>query len=164
MDMVIDTITIVLLAIGSFFALTGAVGLLRMPDFFSRLHPAGKSDSMAQLCFLMGLLAQTLHGLLAGDWTGAPDAAKLLFISLFLFLTTPVSTHAITQAAHVVGLEPWTAPGTSAEIMRAPAASQDSAEASEESSREAGKETGEETAKKSEGKPADGEATGEEAS
>ncbi|MEM7165031.1 MAG: monovalent cation/H(+) antiporter subunit G [Planctomycetota bacterium] len=101
--MVLDIVTMVLLAIGSFFALTGAVGLLRMPDFFSRLHPAGKSDSMAQLCFLMGLLAQAVQG----HWL---DALKLLFISLFLFLTTPVSTHAITQAAHVTGLQPWTAP------------------------------------------------------
>ena len=102
---IFDIITIALLGIGSFFALTGAVGLLRMPDFYSRLHPAGKSDSMSQLCFLMGLLVQVLAHSETYQWV---DAGKLLFISLFLFLTTPVSTHAITQAAHVAGLKPWT--------------------------------------------------------
>ncbi len=94
-----DVISWILLSLGGFVSLSGALGVLRFPDFYSRLHPAGASDTLAQLLIMLGLIPQ-----LSGNWV---DAAKLLFISLLLFVTTPTSTHAISQAARLDGLTPW---------------------------------------------------------
>ncbi|MBL4848322.1 MAG: monovalent cation/H(+) antiporter subunit G [Planctomycetes bacterium] len=96
---VLDWISAVLLALGVFVALTSAVGVLRMPDFFTRIHPAGKNDSLAQLLVLGALLLQ------ATSWQ---VAVKLLMISAFLLVTTPSSTYAIARAALVDGRQPWT--------------------------------------------------------
>ena len=92
---------------GAFFALTAGVGLLRMPDFYSRAHPAGKSDTLAQLLIMLGLALQAFqHGDL-----GTAAAVKLLLIIIFLFITAPTAVHAITRAAHVDGLKAWTKDG-----------------------------------------------------
>ncbi len=102
MDLVLTLITIVCLLVGCFFSLTGAVGLLRMPDFYTRLHPAGKNDTLGVLFIVTGLLAETLkydYGFFVG--------AKLVLVVLFVFLTAPAATHALTQAAFLEGLKPW---------------------------------------------------------
>ncbi len=98
MSAFLDVITTICLALGCFFSLTGAVGLLRMPDFFTRIHPAGKSDTLAQFLIMIGLLFQ------ASD---AISCAKLVMITGLIFLTSPVAVHAITQAAHLAGVKPW---------------------------------------------------------
>ncbi len=95
---VFDVITVVLLVLGCFFAITGGVGVLRMPDFYSRLHPAGKADTLAQTLILSGLMFQTGFSLVS---------VKLLLIVLFLFFTTPTATHAVAKAAHLSGIKPW---------------------------------------------------------
>lgn len=102
METAFDIFTIVCLAGGCFFTLTGAVGVLRMPDFFARLHPAGKTDSMGVSLIVLGLLAETMkyeYGYLI--------AGKLLLIVMFVFVTAPVATHAITKAAFLSGMKPW---------------------------------------------------------
>ncbi len=93
-----DLISWVLLLLGGFIALTAAIGVLRFPDFYSRLHPAGTGDTLAQFLIMIGLLP------LIGSWV---DGVKLVMITLLLFVTTPTSTHAISQAAHLEGLLPW---------------------------------------------------------
>lgn len=93
---------------GAFFALTAAVGLLRMPDFYSRIHPAGKCDTLAQFLILGGLLIFSLVG---GDHADFAVAAKLLMIMFFLFITAPTATHAICKAAYLDGLNLWEKPG-----------------------------------------------------
>ncbi len=97
-----DTATIALIALGAVLSLTWSVGLLRMPDFYSRLHPAGKNDSLGQLLVLVGLCFQADHWMVV---------SKLLLISTFLILTAPTATHAITKAAWLVGLRPWSREG-----------------------------------------------------
>ncbi|MEM7263173.1 MAG: monovalent cation/H(+) antiporter subunit G [Planctomycetota bacterium] len=82
----------IFLGFGCFLALTGAVGVLRMPDFFSRIHPAGKSDTLAQTLILIGLLLGASHDF--------GTTVKLLMITGLLYLTAPTATHAITQAAY----------------------------------------------------------------
>lgn len=93
-----DLVTMVLLTLGTFLALTGSLGMLRMPDFYSRLHPAGKTDSLGQFLVLIGLCFQAEHWLVI---------SKLALIAGFLVLTAPTSTHAITKAAWLEGLRPW---------------------------------------------------------
>jgi multicomponent Na+:H+ antiporter subunit G len=96
-----DWATIILMSVGVFFALTGSLGLLRMPDFYSRLHPAGKSDTLAQALILGGAMFQAEDPLIT---------AKLLLICLLLFVTAPTATHAITKAA-TKEEKPWTRDG-----------------------------------------------------
>ena len=94
-----EIISWILLPLGGFIALTAAIGVLRFPDFYSRLHPAGTGDTLAQFLIMFGCLPMV---------TAWEDAAKLVMITLLLFVTTPTSTHAISQAAHLEGLLPWT--------------------------------------------------------
>lgn len=93
-----DIISAVLLALGCFFALTGGIGVLRMPDFYTRMHPAGKSDTSAQTLILTALMVQAGLSLVS---------VKLLFIILLLFITAPTATHAVAKAAYVSRLKPW---------------------------------------------------------
>ncbi|GMR05399.1 MAG: monovalent cation/H(+) antiporter subunit G [Thermodesulfobacteriota bacterium] len=91
-------IAVVLIAAGCFFILVAALGLLRFPDVYSRLHPAGKTDSLGQALVFLGLIV----------YEGADlRSVKMLFIIVFLFIANPVATHALARAAHVAGIKPW---------------------------------------------------------
>ncbi|MFO7563044.1 MAG: monovalent cation/H(+) antiporter subunit G [Enhygromyxa sp.] len=111
---VLEILGAVFLALGCVFALTGSIGVLRMPDFYSRLHPAGKSDTLAQFLLLTGvsLIAgqQLLEVLLAEDAGEHASAEliglanimlKLALLSALLFVTAPTATHAIAKAARL---------------------------------------------------------------
>lgn len=92
-------VTTVLLGLGCIISLTGSYGLLRMPDFYTRLHTAGKTDSLGQLLILIGLVFVT------------PDLLtqlKLVMVGMILMIVAPTATHAITKAAHLHDLRPWT--------------------------------------------------------
>ena len=101
---VFDILSTLFLALGCFIGLTGAVGILRMPDFYTRLHPSGKNDTLAQMLVMVGLLFETYRPEYASIVGIAP---RLVMITLFIFLTSPISTHAITRAAHLDGLKHW---------------------------------------------------------
>ncbi|MFT6040016.1 MAG: multicomponent Na+:H+ antiporter subunit G [Gammaproteobacteria bacterium] len=101
-----EIVATVLLALGVFLALTGSLGMLRMPDFYSRLHPAGKNDSLGSVFVLVGLAFLVTDPI--GDWL---VLSKLGLIIAFLIMSAPTATHAITKAAFLEGLQPWTKPG-----------------------------------------------------
>lgn len=84
---------------GAFFLVTGGVGLIRFPDFFTRLHPAGLTDTMGAGLTLLGLMLQ------AGFTS---TTIKLLLILGFLLLTSPTATHALAQAALRGNIRPLT--------------------------------------------------------
>lgn len=96
---VTEIITTILLALGCVVSLTGSYGLLRMPDFYSRLHTAGKTDSLGQVLIFLALVLVT------------PDLLtqiKLVLVAAILMIAAPTATHAITKAAHLHHLRPWT--------------------------------------------------------
>ena len=96
---VIHIVCIVLVSLGVFFLIMGAVGILRFPDFYTRMHAAGKCDTLGSLLVVIGL---ALHG-------GATLAsAKIIAIAVFIFLTSPTATHAIARAAHRNKVPFWT--------------------------------------------------------
>jgi multicomponent Na+:H+ antiporter subunit G len=97
-DLAIDFVSAVLLLVGSCFAVIGGVGLLRLPDFFSRLHGAGITDTAGAGLILFGLM---LHAGLT------LATLKLITILAFLFLTSPAATHALAQSALTHGLKPF---------------------------------------------------------
>ena len=85
------------LLVGGFLGITGAVGLFRFPDFFSRLHAASVTDTLCAGLIILGLILQ------------APDlmmVIKLLLILLILTYTSPTAAHALAKAALHGGQEP----------------------------------------------------------
>lgn len=88
----------VLLVTGTFFLTAGTIGYLRLPDFFTRMHAISKSDTLGALLSVLGLAC------LAGDLI---VALKLCLIAVFVFLTNPVATHALSRAALLIGVQPW---------------------------------------------------------
>lgn len=93
--LVLDIVSSILLLAGVFFGLTGAVGLFRFPDFFTRVHAASITDSIAAILIIAGLLLQTSFDL---------NTAKLIFILLFLMITSPTASHALAKSARHGGL------------------------------------------------------------
>ena len=82
---------------GSVALLIGAVGLVRFPDLFTRLHAASVIDTLAVILILLGLLLQSGLSLVS---------VKLLIILFFLLFTTPVSAHAFAKSALYGGVSP----------------------------------------------------------
>ena len=101
----LDISVVILLALGLFFFLGGAVGILRFPDFYSRLHPAGKLDTAGLLFSMAGMALYAAHDL---TWGSLLTALKIMMIVVFVFLTSPTATHAIIDAGFTAGLSPWT--------------------------------------------------------
>ncbi|MBM4325884.1 MAG: monovalent cation/H(+) antiporter subunit G [Deltaproteobacteria bacterium] len=102
--MVIALIVIVCVVAGLVFFAGGTLGLLRFPDFYSRLHPAGKLDTMGALLVILGLAIHQLFPVTLGS---ALTGLKLILIVVFVFLASPTATHAIVDAGFRAGLEPW---------------------------------------------------------
>ena len=94
---VADALSWALLMAGAVFLFIGGVGLLRLPDFYCRIHAAGLTDTLGAGLILAGLVVQA-------GWTLV--AVKLLLIFAFLFLTSPTATHALARAALLNGVEP----------------------------------------------------------
>ena len=97
MDLIIYYASWALLSCGAFLCAVGGLGVLRLPDFYSRQHAAGITDTLGAAFVLIGLMLQSGFTL---------NAAKLVMILVFLLLTSPVATHAIAQAARQSGLKP----------------------------------------------------------
>lgn len=100
-----DIIVCLLLFAGLFFFTGGAVGILRFPDFYSRLHPAGKLDTLGALLAMIALALFNLHHFSLGTLL---TSLKMLLILVFVFLASPTATHAIVDAGVRAGLAPWT--------------------------------------------------------
>ena len=82
---------------GIFFMFSAALGIIRMPDFFTRLHPAGIADSLGAPLFLLGIAIQNGTTLFSG---------KILLLILFMLITNPTACHALAKAALYGGLKP----------------------------------------------------------
>jgi multicomponent Na+:H+ antiporter subunit G len=110
-DFVRNVLTVISLAGGLFFVLAGAVGVIRLPDFYTRLHAAGMTDTLGAELILFGLILQ------ADGWQ---VIAKLLLVAFFLFVTSPTATHAVAHAAYKAGEKPklgrWRAPALKDEV------------------------------------------------
>lgn len=104
-----EALAVLFISAGLFFFFAATVGLLRFPDFYSRMHAMGKADTMGLLLSLIGLaLYQMVGGL---SWSKASVALKILFIAAFWFLGAPTATHALLRSAFDRGKMPWTKDG-----------------------------------------------------
>lgn len=97
MSTVVDLLSWACLLAGGAFCMIGALGMLRMPDFYTRMHAASVIDTLGAGLVLFGLLLQAGFTLVA---------VKLLMIGLLIFFASPTATHALARAALLRGLEP----------------------------------------------------------
>jgi multicomponent Na+:H+ antiporter subunit G len=94
-----------LLICGLIFFTGGSIGILRFPDFYTRLHPAGKLDTMG---LLLSLFAMAIYVILDYSLSSLFTGLKILLIVVIIFITSPTATHAIVDAGVRAGLKPWT--------------------------------------------------------
>lgn len=97
MPLAIDIASWVLIALGSFFTVVGAVGLVRLPDVFTRMHGGSVIETLGVGFLILGMILQAGFSLVA---------LKLFFIIVLFVFTAPVVTHALAQAALHAGVEP----------------------------------------------------------
>ncbi len=90
MDLFADVLSWIFLVGGGVFVITGGVGVVRLPDVFTRMHAAGVADTMGAVLILLGLIIQ--DGFHIGSF-------KLLLLMIFLLFIGPSSTHALAAAA-----------------------------------------------------------------
>lgn len=93
----LDWLSYALISIGAFLSLIGGLGLLRLPDFYSRLHANGITDTLCTFMVLLGLVLQFGFTL---------ASVKLALIFLFLFFTSPTSSYSLSNSAWQWGLRP----------------------------------------------------------
>ena len=91
----------VLLGLGLFFMAVTAIGLVRLPDFFSRVHSVSKSETLGIALVLLGLIAHQGFDQIS---------LKLGLIALFVLITNPVAAHVLTRSAVRSGLMPLRRP------------------------------------------------------
>jgi multicomponent Na+:H+ antiporter subunit G len=94
----IDIISTMFLAAGSFIMITGTVGLLKFPDFYTRMHATGKCDTLGQIMIIAGCMIYEGFTFIT---------IKLLLVAAFYLLVGPASTHALMKAAYVTGVPVW---------------------------------------------------------
>lgn len=94
MGMLVDLVSWVLLLLGGFFVFVGGVGVLRMPELYTRMHASGVTDSIAPILVLLGLMLQAGFTLIS---------VKLVAILIFLLLTGPTASNALASAALLAG-------------------------------------------------------------
>lgn len=87
------------LAAGAITCVVGALGLIRFPDVYSRMHAAGVVETGGATLILVGLMIQEGFTLVT---------AKLVIILFFLLFTSPTATYALARSASSAGLQPWT--------------------------------------------------------
>jgi multicomponent Na+:H+ antiporter subunit G len=90
---------VALAVLGAFFGAVAAIGLVRMPDIYTRAHAASKSDTLGAILTIAAVALALESGL---------STVKAVFLIVFMFITNPTATHAIARAAEDQGIEPWT--------------------------------------------------------
>ena len=91
----------ILMILGLFFCAVGVIGILRMPDAYTRMQ--------ASTCIpTLGVICIGLSGIVYAIWQGmgAGMVVKIVLFTLFVVLTNPVSGHALAKAAHKMGVKP----------------------------------------------------------
>ncbi|MFW5921881.1 MAG: monovalent cation/H(+) antiporter subunit G [Halodesulfurarchaeum sp.] len=94
-----EYLVVALVAGGVFFSFVAVVGIIRLPDLYTRAHATSKSDTLGTILSLAGV------ALVLGSDVAA---AKTVFLLLFMLITNPTAAHAITRAAYDQDIEPWT--------------------------------------------------------
>lgn len=96
-----ELLAFVLMGLGLIFLIGSAIGMLRLPDFYSRVHASGNSETLGTALVFLGLAV----------YNGFTDAsAKIIIIFLFVFIGNPIGSHILTKTAYKTGHVVWTKP------------------------------------------------------
>ena len=97
MDTLMPILASIFIGLGVLSILIGALGLIRLPDVYARIHAAGIIDTAGVAFFILGMICLSGWSLVT---------VKLILIGIFLFFTSPISGHAIARVAHLSGIKP----------------------------------------------------------
>jgi multicomponent Na+:H+ antiporter subunit G len=97
MALIVDGLTWVCFIIGAVFLVAGGVGVIRLPDTYTRMHAAGLTDTMGAGLLLLGMMLQGGFSFIT---------IKLIIILIFLWFTSPTSSYALGNAMLISGLKP----------------------------------------------------------
>lgn len=97
MSLLVDILSGLCLLAGAFFCVVGGIGLLRMPDFYTRMHAASVTETLGAGLILLGLMLQAGFTLVT---------VKLIMIGLLIFFASPTASHALARAAMLRGVKP----------------------------------------------------------
>jgi multicomponent Na+:H+ antiporter subunit G len=103
--MILDILIIIAMLAGLLFFVATTVGIIRFPDFYSRVHAAGKGDTLSTTLFLGGAILFLLRDLNGGTLL---TAGKLMLIVFYIFIASPTATHAIIDAGYEFRVPYWT--------------------------------------------------------
>lgn len=103
MSELLNIFSIILILSGLVFFLGASIGILRFPDFYTRMHAAGKGDTLSTILIMSGMAIQVI-----GDFEGSSVlvAIKILAIAVLIMLTSPTSTHLLMKAGYDDGIIP----------------------------------------------------------
>jgi len=107
MTVALEALSWIAVVTGLFFMLVGTIGILRMPDIYTRLHAAGMTDTMGAGFLLLGMSVQTVIGMMQGETSWWTVLVRLVLIYAFLLFTSPIAGHAVARAGLAGGIEPW---------------------------------------------------------
>lgn len=96
--MIAETVSNILMLLGVAFSLLGSVGVIRLPDFYTRAHAATKPDTLGLILVMVGLAVRQGFDI---------NSAKLLLIVAFVAMANPAGAHALGRSAIRTGLQPW---------------------------------------------------------
>jgi len=96
MTLLVNIVSWISLALGGLFCIVGAIGLLRMPEFYTRMHAASVIETLGAGLILLGLVLQAGFTLVA---------VKLFMMGLLILFVSPTATHALARAAMVRGVK-----------------------------------------------------------
>ncbi|HVS64703.1 MAG TPA: monovalent cation/H(+) antiporter subunit G [Thermoanaerobaculia bacterium] len=96
MSLVLELLAWTLIVLGSLFCIVGGLGIVRFPDFYTRVHGAGVTDSLGATLVLSGCILEAGFGQIT---------FKLLLVLFALLITSPTATHALVKAAYAGGLK-----------------------------------------------------------
>ena len=94
-----EMIAALLMGLGLIFLVGSMIGMLRLPDFYSRVHASGNSETLGTMLVFLGLAVYNGVSI---------TSAKLLIILMFIFLGNPIGSHILTKAAYKTGHPVWT--------------------------------------------------------
>ncbi len=100
----LNAVIVTLMSFGLFFFFGTSVGLIRFPDFYTRMHAAGKRDTLSSVLLLTGLALYHLHHL---NIDTVLVSLKIMSIVLFVFIASPTATHAIMDAGYEANVKHW---------------------------------------------------------
>ena len=94
-----EMVAALLMGLGLIFLVGSMIGMLRLPDFYSRVHASGNSETLGTMLVFLGLAVYNGVSI---------TSAKLLIILMFIFVGNPIGSHILTKAAYKTGHPVWT--------------------------------------------------------